>query len=450
MGGVPISHWMSQLEPLPPPRPALPGPRDADVCIVGAGYTGLWTALELRRADPSLDVLVLEAQTAGFGASGRNGGWVIGRLAGRRERWAQHAGRDATTALLRATEDAVAEVGAAAAREGIDCDFAQDGSLTVAQTPLELDRLRRETDADRAWGLTAELLDPGAVAARVEVDRALGAAFTPHCARIQPARLVRGLADAAEGAGATIHERTPVTAIEPGRARTAAGDVRARVIVRATEGYTARLPGQRRALLPMNSSMIVTEPLGDRVVWHGAPTLLDGLHRYCYLQRTTDGRIAIGGRGVPYRFGSRSDREGPVPARTVAELRARLTDLFPALAGVRVDGAWHGVLGVPRDWSPSVGLDRRTGIAWAGGYVGDGVAASNLAGRTLRDLVLGHDSDLTRLPWVGTRGPRWEPEPLRFAGVHLVYGLFAAADRRERRTGRPALAGRLGHRIAGY
>jgi glycine/D-amino acid oxidase-like deaminating enzyme len=446
-----VSFWMRELEPLPAPRPPLPGPRDADVCIVGAGYTGLWTALELRRADPSLDVVVLEAEVAGFGASGRNGGWVIGHLAGRRDRWAARHGREATTALLRAAEDTVAEIGRAVAREGIDCDFAHDGSLAVAQSPVELARVRERAREDRAWGMDAQLLDAQATAGRVGVAGALGAVYTPHCARIQPAKLVRGLAAAAERAGATIHEHTRVTAVEPGVVRTGAGTVRARHVVRATEGYTAGLPGERRTLLPMNSSMIVTEPIDDDLLqWRGAPTLLDGQHRYAYLQRTADGRVAIGGRGVPYRYASSTGREGPVPARTVAELRARLVDLFPALGDVRIDAAWHGVLGVPRDWSPSVGLDRATGIAWAGGYVGDGVAAANLAGRTLRDLLLGRDTELTGLPWVGTAGRRWEPEPLRFAGVHAVYGLFAAADRRERRTERPALAGRLAHLLAGY
>jgi len=452
---MPVSFWMRRLEPLPPPRPPLDGDREADVCIVGAGYTGLWTAYELKRAQPDLEVVVLESRFAGFGASGRNGGWVLGDLAGSRERWARGpAGRAGVTALLRAVQGAVDEVGAAVAREGIACDFLNDGSLQVAQTPLELARVRGVVDEERGWGLDTELLDAEATARRVAIDGVLGAAYTPHCARVQPARLVRGLAEAVERAGATIHESSRVTSIAPGAARTAAGTVRARYVVRATEGYSARLDGHRRALLPMNSAMIVTEPLGpdawEHLGWAGAETLYDARHRYVYLQRTADGRVAIGGRGVPYRFGSATDREGPVPARTVAELRTRLGELFGVLRGARIDDAWHGILGVPRNWSPSVGVDRATGLAWAGGYVGEGVAAANLAGRTLRDLLLERDTELTRLPWVGPPARRWEPEPLRFAGVHTVYRLYAAADRRERETGRPSLAGRLGHLIAGY
>ena len=451
-----LSHWFAQLAPLPAARPPLSGPREADVCIVGAGFTGLWTAYELRRADPSLEVVVLEAEIAGFGASGRNGGWVVGELAGSRERWAQRRGREGTMALLRAIADTVAEIGNAVEREDIACDFIVGGALHVAQTPIELQRLRTAVEIDRAWGIGPEdsvLLDGEQTADRVAVDGVLGARYFTHCARVQPAALSRGLAEAAERVGVTIHEHTPVSRIEPGRAHTEAGVVHARYVIRATEGYTARLPGVRRVLVAMNSSMIATEPLDagtwSQLRWQGAETLHDGQLRYVYLQRTADGRIAIGGRGNPYRYGSASDREGPLPTETVTELRQRLIELFPALRDVTVASAWHGVLGVPRDWSPAVGLDPGTGLAWAGGYVGQGVAAANLAGRTLRDLLLGRDTELTRLPWVGPLERNWEPEPLRFLGVQAVNSLLAAGDRREPRTGRPALAVRVGNLISG-
>jgi glycine/D-amino acid oxidase-like deaminating enzyme len=177
--------------------------------------------------------------------------------------------------------------------------------------------------------------------------------------------------------------------------------------------------------------------------------VVDARHRYVYLQRTADGRIAIGGRGVPYRYGSRTDREGPLPARTAAALRARLVELFPPVHDAGIADGWHGVLGVPRDWAPAVELDRATGLAWAGGYVGEGVAAANLAGRTLRDLLLGRDTELTRLPWVGAGSRRWEPEPLRFIGVRGVYALYGNADAREGKTGRPAIAARVADLVAG-
>ncbi|WP_445148700.1 NAD(P)/FAD-dependent oxidoreductase [Baekduia sp. Peel2402] len=451
-----ISFWDATSGRTAPPRPALQGARDADVCIVGAGYTGLWTAYELKRAAPHLEVVVLEARTVGFGASGRNGGWVVGELAGNREKWAAKTSRDAVIALGQAIRDTVDEVGAAVVREGIECGFYKGGSIHVAQTPLELAIVEARVAEDKQWGWRDDdnqLLDAQQAAARVAVDGVVGARYTPCCARVQPAQLVHGLAEAAERLGVVIHEQSAVQAIAPGQAKTSQGEVRARFVVRATEAYTADLPGLHRALIPMNSSMIATEPLDaatwKQLNWDDAETLLDGRHRYIYAQRTPDDRIAIGGRGVPYRFGSKTDREGPVPTQTVNELHERLKQLFPPLQSVRVDAAWHGVLGVPRDWAPAVGLDKATGIAHAGGYVGEGVAAANLAGRTLKDLILNEDTPLTRLPWVGPLARPWEPEPLRFAGVNAVYGLYRRADEREARTGRPSLAAKLAGLIAG-
>jgi glycine/D-amino acid oxidase-like deaminating enzyme len=449
------SFWLDQLGPVRR-RPALDGVVEADVCIVGGGFTGLWTAYELRRADPGLTVAVLEARHVGFGASGRNGGWVLGKISGSMAAWRARGGPEAPRVMVRAIRDTVEEVGAAVAREAIDCDWKHGGTLIAAQSDTQLGRLRaaaaleRETlGEDLAW----ELLDAAQLADRLRIGDGRGALFSPHCARVQPAKLVAGLADAAERAGAVIHESTPVTEIAPGLAQAATGQVRARYVLRATEGYTADLPGKHRVLLPMNSSMIVTEPLDEAVWaqlgWAGAETLLDGSHLYTYSQRTADGRIAIGGRGVPYRFGSRTDREGPVPERTIEDLRARLRALFPALGDVAVARAWHGVLGVSRDWCPTVGLNRSTGLGYAGGYAGEGVAAANLAGRTLRDMVLGRDSELTRLPWVGHPARKWEPEPLRFVGARGIYTLYRVADRHERVSGRASPVAAVANRIAG-
>jgi glycine/D-amino acid oxidase-like deaminating enzyme len=434
------SWWWADLGGLPAPRPALDGDREADVCIVGAGYTGLWTAYELLRADPSLVVVVVEREVAGYGASGRNGGWVLGEIStGSRQREA--AGDAAIEALERAARETVDEVGAACEREGIDCDFVEGGSLTVAQTAPQLARLQ---SAPRGEWLTVAEAD-----ARLRVAGLRGARFTPHCARVQPAKLARGLAQAVERHGATIHESTAALDIASHSVRTASGTVRARWVVRATEGYTAGLSGLERALLPLSSSMIVTEPLDAetwaQIGWGGCETLDDAAHAYIYAQRTGDGRIAIGGRGRPYRFGSSTDRAGEIPDATVRQLRGRLTRLFPMLAGVRLDGAWTGVFGVARDWAAAVHCDRDSGLCWAGGYAGEGVAAANLAARTLRDLILDRDTELTRLPWVGHQARGWEPEPLRWLAVQTVYGAFRAADALEDRTGKPSrLAGAAG------
>ena len=340
-------------------------------------------------------------------------------------------------ALQRAAEEAVDEVIAVCAREGIEADVVKSGIVHVARGPAQLDRLRRAHEANRALGLDADVLELGAAEAerRLRVARADGALFNPHAARVQPAKLVRGLAAAVERLGVEICEGTAVTEVLPGRARTDRGTVTAPTVLICLEGFTAGLRGHRRDWVPLNSAIVATEPLPERVWerigWDGCELLGDNAHAYMYAQRTADGRIAFGGRGVPYRFGSRTDVGGRTQQATIDQLTALLHEFFPAAATAAIDHAWCGVLGVPRDWTPAVRLDRATGIGMAGGYVGSGVATTNLAGRTLRDLVLGQESELTALPWVGHRSRRWEPEPLRFVGAHLVYGLYRAADRRE-------------------
>jgi glycine/D-amino acid oxidase-like deaminating enzyme len=446
------SLWLDRLEDDPlTPRPALPGPVEVDVAVVGAGYTGLWTAYYLRRADPGLRVAVLEREIAGFGASGRNGGWCSAFMAADRERLARRAGRGAMVALQRELFRTVDEVGKAAAAEGIDCHYRKAGALVLATSPVQLARLRAGVEHARRWGMgeaDQRLLGREEAAERVRAAGLLGAAYTPHCAALDPARLVRGLAGAVERLGVPIYESTPVTRIRPGRVDTAHGPVRAEVVVRATEGWTATLPGTRRAVVPLYSLMLATEPLApavwERIGWAGGETMATGSHLSLYAQRTRDGRIACGIRGAPYHFGSRIRPGFDLDDRVHGRLRAVLAEVLPQAGEVRVTHRWGGPIGIPRDWTASVGLDRATGTAWAGGYVGDGVALANLAGRTLADLIAGKDSELTRLPWVGHRSRPWEPEPLRWLGVNAGLRLAASADGGESRTARPArVRGRL-------
>jgi len=444
-----LGFWWRDLGGQPPQRAPLPGPTEADVAIVGAGYTGLWSAYYLKRAEPALRIVVLERERAGFGASGRNGGWVSGFFSGP-PRVYDRRGGGGHAGLQRAMFATVFEVERVIGEHAIDADFVHGGHVEVALGGAQRARQREELREAREAGLlTDDLreLSAAALAERVRVAGALSASFSPHVGCVHPAKLLRGLAATVEELGVTIHEGTPVSAIAPRRAVTPAGDVSARWVVRATEGYTAGLDGLERALVPMNSSMIVTEPLGEQawgeIGWAGREVLSDAAHVYAYLQRTADGRIAIGGRGVPYRYGSRTDGDGATAPGTIASLRAQLIAMFPAAAGAAIDHAWSGVLGVPRDWCMSVDSDPATGLAWAGGYVGEGVAAANLAGRTLRDLLLGGESELTSLSWVGRHPPRWEPEPLRWAAIRSVYGLYRRADRAERRSGRPSRLARV-------
>lgn len=454
-----LSLWWDTL-PAELHRPVgspLAGSTTVDVAIVGGGYTGLWTAYYLARRDPSLRIAVLEAEVAGFGASGRNGGWASALFPASLPALARASSRSEAIRMKRTMMSSIDEIGRVATGEGWDIDWAKGGTVIAARTALQWQSARQEVDEARSWGFgpdDIDLLDRDEARGRIGATDVIGATYTPHCAALNPARLVRQLAQAVVRSGVTIHEHTRVTAIEPGVVRTDLGDVRAEVVVRATEGYTRTLAGEARTLAPVYSMMIATEPLPVDV-WESIrlaerETFADGRHLIIYGQRTADGRLAFGGRGAPYAFGSRISPEQDRDAGVHAGLWSVLVDLFPAVAGAAVTHTWGGPLGIARDWWASCGFDRSTGLAWAGGYVGDGVTTSNLAGRTLADLITGSESDLTTLPWVGHRSRRWEPEPFRWLATNAGLRVMTSADASEARSGRPSrraalFARKLGH-----
>jgi glycine/D-amino acid oxidase-like deaminating enzyme len=450
-----VSFWYADIG-LPYPRAPLAGDRTADVAIIGAGYTGLWAAHYLKRTNPALDVLVIEKEFAGFGASGRNGGWLTGGFAWTHRRYLQGASEAAVRAMVAAMNGTVDEVIRVAEAEGIEADILRTDELMVATKPAQLARLKEEVAHRRHWGEEGRVFEmPAAdLAQRLRIPGALGAMQVTHVARVQPAKLARGLAAMVERLGVTLVEGTTVTGYDRGQVTTDRGTVRAPVILRCTEGFTAGLPGRRREWLPLNSAQIVTEPLPqsvwDEIGWQGHEIVGDFANAYCYCQRTREGRITVGARGVPYRYGSNLDTNGAPDGETVRRLTAILHRHFPAAASAKIDHAWCGVLGVPRDWCATVGFDPATGLGWAGGYVGVGVSTSNLAGRTLADLVTGRDSDLARLPWVNRRVRPWEPEPLRWLGVTGMYALLNVADRQEDRPGAgPSRLASLGNWLTG-
>lgn len=428
-------------------RPALATDETVDVCIVGAGYTGLWTAYYLLEADPSLSVLVLEAEHVGFGASGRNGGWVSALYPVGPRSLARDHGVAAARDQFAALRESVDEIGRVCEAEAIDCGFHKGGTLVAARNRAQETRGRAQAQESRHWGTGTTWLEAPAATDRLAVQGLLGATFNPHCARIHPLRLALGVARTAEIRGARIHERTAVTSLDDRSLRTSRGiNVHARHIIRATEAWTARLPGLRRTVAPVYSLVVATAPLPqsvwDEIGLGDAETFSDHRHVVVYGQRSMDDRIVFGGRGAPYHFSSRIRPEFDADATVFGNLRRTLSELLPATAGVELTHAWGGPLGIARDWHPSVGLDPQTGMAHAGGYVGDGVALSNLAGRTLADLVTNRDTALTRLAWVQHRSRRWAPEPLRWLGVNAGLRLAALADREERLTGQPAVLGR--------
>jgi glycine/D-amino acid oxidase-like deaminating enzyme len=456
------SFWLETCGDDLTPRPALDGSADADVAILGAGFSGLWTAYELLRRDPSLKVTILEREIAGFGASGRNGGWCAAGLQVSPASLERRFGRAAMTALEDAVDSGVDEIGRVCAEEGIDADYVKGGSIVVARGTNQLPELEAHWAELVAAGRADhyERLDAAGVADRIRIEGALGGVFGSQYASIQPAKLVRGLARAVERRGGTIHERTEVVDVEPGAGdgqlrpalRTQRGELRAETIVLAGEAYLTQLRPWHRTLLPAYSLIVLTEPLSDAqwatIGWRQRECVASYRMSIDYLTRTPDGRILFGGRGAPYRYGSRIEPAFDRDERTHAMLRGFVEAWFPSIAGIGFSHAWGGPLGFPRDWLPTFSHDPRTGIASARGYTGHGVATANLAGRVLADLITGARTELTELPLVNHRSPNWEPEPFRWLGVRYVQEALLRLDAKAERTGRPPTGRSLAERLA--
>jgi len=428
--------------------PALERDLDVDVAIVGGGLTGLWTALHLLQRDPAMRVAVVERQTVGFGASGRNGGWCSALLPMSLASVEAGHGAAAATRMQQAMLDNVHEVVAFGADHGIGDACHLGGTISLARTQPQMERLKARVAEMTRFGFAGDYEWIGADEARraCNATGVLGAIRTRTCATVNPLRLTHAVARAADAAGARIIEHTAVEQIAPRQLTTARGTIQAEIVVRATEGYTSQFAPEHRALLPIYSLMIATEPLADDV-WDAIglaerPTFHDGRRMIIYGQRTTDGRIAFGGRGAPYHFGSKVRPEFDTDGRVRELLTGTLRELFPVLQDAAITNHWGGVLAAPRDWTPFVRYDKAGGFATAGGYVGDGVATTHLAGRTLAALITGStaggDDELVRLPWVGHSSRSWEPEPLRWLGVNGTRMAAARSDKVEQRTGRPS------------
>jgi glycine/D-amino acid oxidase-like deaminating enzyme len=460
-----LSFWLAGCGDDLAPRPALDGSERVDVAILGAGYTGLWTAYYLLRAEPSLRVAVLEAEIAGFGASGRNGAWCAPGLNISLSRLARLHGPEAARRTYLAVDAAVEEIGRVARDEGLDIEWRRGGQLTVARGAHEEPAVRAELAELERFRLADgyELLDAGALRARIDVGGGTLGLYTPAAAAIQPAKLARSLARTVTDMGVRLYERTTVTDV---RARgtgngsggggaalvTERGEVTADSVVLAGEAYLCRLPRLHRALIPVWSQIVLSEPLPadewERIGWRDHELIGSPRLTVVYLSRTSDGRIVFGGRGAPYRFGSVIRDEYGRHEGTFAMLRELAGSWFPQLRRVGFSHAWGGALGMPRDWHPTIEYDPRTGLGSARGYVGHGVATSNLAGRTLAELIMGQASERTELPLVNHRSRDWEPEPLRWLGVRYVQAALARLDRRAERSGRAPTGRTLAERIA--
>jgi glycine/D-amino acid oxidase-like deaminating enzyme len=436
------SFWLDSVPGSLAPRASLESDDQADVVIVGAGYSGLWTAWYLKQHAPDLDIAIVEAEIAGFGASGRNGGWCSSYLGGLEKQMGKASTREAAIALQRLMIDTVSEVGNVCATASIDCHFAHEGHVATAINPGQLERDRAHIEFMHEKGFVDDFrpLNAEEVSQRLNVEGSLGGYFMPHCAAIHPARLARGLAGKLEEQGVRIFENSAVVDFSSEKVSTAMGSVSAEPVILAAEGYSGSLPGLSRKLVPFHSTMIATEPLTDREIedtgLSGRFTWNNGKHMSTYGQMTADRRIAFGHRGS-YLYNGRVQKEFSLSDPVFEFVANELFRFFPSLRGKKVTHAWGGAMGVSRTLSPAVCFDDQSRLGWAGGFFGDGVGATNLAGRTMADVVMGRDTERSRALWVNPEDQKalssklWEPEPIRSIGVRARTKLMFLADAAE-------------------
>jgi glycine/D-amino acid oxidase-like deaminating enzyme len=454
------SFWLEDAGESLSPRPAMQRSEEVDVAILGAGYTGLWTAYYLLRNSPCLKVVIVEREIAGFGASGRNGGWCSPRFPVSARLMAKRWGADATRAVLLALQSAVDEIREVSECESIDTCFRAAGTLTVARGAHQLHALRSSYEAYERLGLADhyQFLSTHEVAERVRITDVHGGLYTPDGASIHPGRLVRGLARAVEAHGGILYEQTKVLSFNGGskpRLISEAGELRVRkAIVLAGEAYLTRLPRLHRALLPVYSLICLTEPLTEaqwsQIGWQHGENLASTRNTVVYLTRTPDGRILFGSRGAPYKFASQISDEQDRHAETLKLIQRSLIEWFPSLEGIRFTHGWGGPVGMPIDWTPAVRFSPETRIGFAGGYTGQGVSTSNLAGQMLAGMITGRTTGFESLPFAQRRSPNWIPEPLRWLVVRYMQSAFLRIDEAAEAGRRAPIDAPIAHFLGGH
>src|SRR5271156_3898280 len=437
------SFWLEDSGEALTQRPPLVRSTDVDVAILGGGYSGLWTAYYLLLQEPALRVAIVEKEIAGFGASGRNGGWCSPNFPVTAGAVEKRFGAEAARSLLLAMRASVDEVGRVCNEEKIDARFHKGGVLTLARGRHQLPGIRSSYAAYERLGLgdRYQMLSATEATERIRVSDVHGGLFTPDGASLHPARLVRGLARAVGARGGIIDEQTLVTGFKAGSLITPGGELRAkRAMVLAGEAYLTRLPRLHRALLPVYSLISLTEPLTpgnwSQVGWQGGESLSSTRNTVVYLTKTSDGRILFGSRGAPYAFGSKITDQQDTHEATFEMIHRSLVEWFPQTAGIRFTHAWGGPVGMPRDWMPAVRFDASSRIGSIMGYTGQGVSTSNLSGRLLAGLITNRQTGLESLPLAQRRSPNWEVEPLRWLVVRYMQSAFLRIDKAAE-AGRP-------------
>ncbi|MBQ0903026.1 FAD-binding oxidoreductase [Micromonospora sp. U21] len=443
---APVPYWLDRPD-RPDPLPPLAGPQRADLLVIGGGYSGLWAALLAKQADPDRDVLLVDAGTCGWAASGRNGGFCAASLthglANGVERFPDEVGE--LERLGRENLDAIA---ATVAEFGIDCDFERTGELAVAVEPYQLAGLAADAELARRYGHQVRLLDRDEVRAEVNSPTYLGGMFDAgRVAMLDPAKLAWGLRRACLDLGVRVHEHTRVTGLRADGpallARTAGGSdgapgsVRARRVVLATNAFPPLLRRLRAYLVPVYDHVLMTEPLTpaqrDAIGWRNRQGLADTGNQFHYYRITSDGRILFGGYDAVYHYGNRVAPELEQRQTTFTILAQHFFTTFPQLADVRFSHRWGGVIDTCTRFCPFFGTAYGGRLAYAAGYTGLGVGATRFGARVLLDLLAGGDTPLTRLDLVRTRPLPFPPEPVRSVGINLTRWSLARADARDGR-----------------
>lgn len=435
------SYWLESTPDDLTPRPSVKGDVEVDVAILGAGFSGLWTAYHLLRDNPGIDVAIVERDICGYGASGRNGGWCSPRFPVEPGPLMRKFGKDIARETILALHRSVEQIGEILTAEDIDAHYHRGGLLSIAIGECQMPGLQRTLQIYQDLGLGEgnRLLSADEARSRVAATGITGALRSRAGASVHPGNLVRGLARAIERRGGVVYEHSPVECVETGAKPalvTATGTVRARrAIVVAAEAYLAEIPQYHRHVLPMSSMIVLTEPLSaevwDAIGWDKGESLSSQSHLKNYLTKTRDGRILYGSRGAPYAYGSAILDEAIGSAQMYRWMRESLRKWFPVLDDVAFTHAWGGYLGVPRDWMPSVAFDQDAKVGRLHGYTGRGVSTSHLSGRLLAGLISGKSSGLEHLPLHRAKTRRWELEPFRWLGVRYVQNALGRIDRAE-------------------
>jgi glycine/D-amino acid oxidase-like deaminating enzyme len=426
------------------PREKLSSDIETDVAIIGAGFSGLWTAYYLKKLMPNSRIVIIDANEVGFGASGRNGGWCSGFMPNSIDELAELHGREAAIEMYRQSFATLDEIESVLVNENIDCDFHRGGTICGATNSVQASRVTSGITKFHDFGFTEDdirQLSQTEVEHRINISNLQLASYTPHCAVIHPAKLVDGLARVVEKLGVKIYENSPVTQYQSGSIKTNHVTCRAQLIIRATEGFTSSIKTHRRILAPLYSYMIATSPLTESQLqtlgWKNRETYHDARNMIIYCQLTADKRIAFGGRGAPYHFASRVKPSYNTHPLIHEKICNSMRKIFEKIGDLEITHKWGGPLGVPRNWNPSVNFDARSGLGSLGGYVGDGVAASNLAARTMAHLIAEDNHELTQLCWANNQSRKWEVEPLRFFGINGLLKISESIDAYESKTNSP-------------